>query len=395
MADLLKPKEYPLNYSRDVLNVISTMSMTRGSDVQIVGSMSLKSQQYAGDYDMIEVVKGNYKDTTTAVRTYVKRFQSIVRTLMSEKDITVGDIKAGIVEDWIVIPDDAGISGGEVVGYNYTTSKAKIEELHSNKILTDEEYKYASKILVENPSIEKFLVMKKELRFHLVRWTPEEVLKGTVTLRDGRKMSLEDAFKSPAIIKLDVVAWVQNNRFTDFSIIYLLRNKGQEINKVDTSREIWSIKQDLLYYLETKNYFKASKRLFSLARKSKDMPLVKKLNDMMNSDMGRLYSIISDCGSLLYLLENESHLPLEKIQYELDQFRSRLGNIYSIDGVGSENVLKKLLSAEGLPKTAEGRQRMIGILEYLQMRFERTLSEVSLEYMKKHSILPIPKKYLP
>lgn len=395
MADILKSKDYPLNYPRDVLHIIDTMSMTDGRALQMVGSMSLKSQQYAGDYDMIESVKGNYKDMVTAIKAYVKQFQGIVRSLMKERDVTVGDIKAGIVEEWIVIPDSAGVKGGKVVAFDVAKARAKIEQLHSNDIITSEEYKYAKGALIDNPSIEKFLIMKKELRFHLIRWTPDEVLKGVCTLRDGSQMTLAEAFNTPTIIKLDVVGWVQNNRFTDFSIIYLLFNKGQAINKVDTSNELFSIKQDLLYFLETKNYFKASKRLFSLARKTKDMSLVMKLNDMMNSDMGRLYSIISDCGSLIYLLENETHLDIEKIQYELDQFRSRLGNIYSIDDVGSDNVLKKLVSAEGLPKTAGAKKELLNTLLYLQKKFETVLTDVSLTYMRENKIVPIPKKYLP
>jgi hypothetical protein len=394
MTDVLKQKDYPLNYSRDVLKVIDTISMTHGGDITIVGSMSLKSQQYAGDYDLIETVRGRYKDTSTAVKYYVKRFQTIVKKLMNEPDLTIGDIKAGTVEEWVVIPEEAGISDGAVKGYDYRASKDKIAELHSNGILTEEEYKYANKICLENPSIEEFLIMKKELRFHLVRWTPKEVKQGVVKLRDGRQMSLEEAFTSPSIIKLDAVAWVQNNRFTDFSIIYLLTNKGIGINKVDTSKGKWSIKQDLLYYLLTKNYYKACKRLFSLARESKDLPLIAKLNTMLNSDLGRLYGIISDCGSLLYLLENETQLPLDKIKYELDQFRSRLGNIYSIS-VGGEGDLKKLVRADGLPKNAQGRKRMIELIESLQGRFEQVLSKQSLAYMQEHSLLPIAKKYLP
>jgi hypothetical protein len=36
------------------------------------------------------------------------------------------------------------------------------------------------------------------------------------------------------------------------------------------------------------------------------MSMIEKLNGMLNGDLGRLYSIISDCGSLLSLLENVS-----------------------------------------------------------------------------------------
>ena len=391
---VLRKKDYPLNYPSDVLDIINAMSFDSGN-VNIVGSMSLKSQQYAGDYDMIETVKGSYASKDAAVKAYSKKLKEIVRSLMAMKDVFIGDIKAGLVEDWVVVPDAAGIRKGKVTGYDSKASRTKLEELRSNKILTEEEFKYASKLVVNSPSVEEFLVMKKELRFHLVRWTPEEILKGTTTLRDGRKMSLEDALKSPTIVKLDVVAYVQNSRFTDFSIIYLFQNKGSAINRVETGDEIWAIKQDLLYYLNTGNYFKAAKRLFSLARKANDVGLIEKLNTMMNGDLGRLYGIVSDLGTLLYLLENESNIPTEKVRYELDQFRSRLGNIYSLNGVSTDSILHKLLGAEGLPSNAAGRKKLKDTLEFLQGAFEDVLSKQSKDYLTKEGIAPFKKSYLP
>lgn len=395
MSDLLRKKDYPLNYPTDVLNLISTMSFSNGRDVKVVGSMSLKSQQYAGDYDCYEIVQGKYKTKATAVKAFVKRFQDIVRAVMRTKDCYIGDIKAGLVKEWEVIPESAGIRNGRIVGYDADTAREKVKALWADKVLTEQEYKYASRVLVDDPTINQFLLFKKELRFHLVRWTPEEVLQGHVKLRDGRDYTLEQAIESPTIAKLDVVAYVENSRFTDFSIIYLFRNNGQAINEVNTGDEEWAIKQDLLYYLAKENYFKVAKRLFSLARKAGDTSLIEKLNDLLNSDGGRLYSIISDVGTLLYLLENEKHLPLEKIQYELDQFRSRLGNVYSIKGVGSDSILSKLISAEGLPNTTKGRFRLFQTLTKLQTRFESVLSSYSKQWMDSEGILPIDKKYMP
>jgi hypothetical protein len=206
---------------------------------------------------------------------------------------------------------------------------------------------------------------------------------------------LAEAFQFPAIIKLDVVAYVQQSRFTDFSIIYILRNNGKPINNVNLSKEVENIKQDILYYSSSKNYFKALKRLFSLVRISEDLPLVEKLNVVLNSDLGRLYSITSDLGTLLYLLENESRLPTEKIRYELDQFRNRLGNIYTIDSVGKDSVLGKLISASGFPGTAQGRKKLFDTLTFLIERFEDTLSRTTLDYLKEVGLYPFPSKYLP
>ena len=55
-AELLKKKRFPLNYPIDVVNVIDAMSFST-SGLMIAGSMALKAQLYAGDYDMYEIVK--------------------------------------------------------------------------------------------------------------------------------------------------------------------------------------------------------------------------------------------------------------------------------------------------------------------------------------------------
>ena len=386
--DLLRKKDYPLNYPQDVINLISIMAYD-SSNVKIVGSLSLKSQQYAGDYDMYEVVSGAYKTENTAVKAFVKQFQSKIKELMKTKDCFIGDIKAGIIKEWEVIPESAGVLKGRIRGYDASSAKAKVAELLSNKVITQEEADYADELLVENPSINDFALLKKELRFHLVRWTPQEVLKGSVKLRDGRDYTLAEAFKSPAIVKLDVVAYVENSRFTDFSIIYLFRNKGKPINDVEMGDEELAVKQDIVFYLASRNYFKVAKRMFSIAKRRDDVPMLKKLNGLLNGDLGRLYSIVSDLGTLIYLYENESSIPIEKIQYELDQFRSRLGNIYTIGSVGSKGVLSKLLSA------STNKKKVLKTLYLLEGRFENVLSSESEKAMKELKVLPVPKSYLP
>ena len=75
MADvILRKKDYPQQYPTEIMNIIKAMSFSNGKDVSIVGSMSLKSQQYAGDYDMIEIVQTQYQKQSTAVKYLIKRF---------------------------------------------------------------------------------------------------------------------------------------------------------------------------------------------------------------------------------------------------------------------------------------------------------------------------------
>ena len=384
--DIVRKKIYTLNYPKDVLDIISKISFSKGRNVDIIGSQSLKSQQYAGDFDLDEVVKVN-KPRQSALKELVERFQDIIRGLLNTKDLYIGDIKAGEIPEWRIIPDTAFVKDDKVIGYSAANSRRKLADIKS--LLSDEEYREASSLIKQSPTVKQFFKAVDNLKFHTVRWKPSDCLRGYIVLRDGRHYTLEQAFSTAAIVKLDVIAYIQRNRFADFSIIYTFEDEKGEINRttVDFKKEL---NQSFLSYIADDDYFKASKRLFSIARQTNDKKKIEAYNKMFNSDLGRLYSIISDAKTILYLLENESNIPLEKIKYEIDQFRGRLGNIYSIGSVGTENILSKILAMSNLPATADGRKTLRNQMETLIEVFSKALSSATLEYLKEHRLLVAP-----
>lgn len=388
---ILGEKNYPLNYSDEVVDVIAMMSISDSS--QIVGSMALKSQQYSGDYDLIEIVDEKYKSKDTALNAYVKKFQNKIISLLDTKDIYIGDIKAGLVEDWIVIPENARLKNGRIIDFDKMDSLKKLDTLKKDNVITSDEYNYTKKMLSKKLTIDTFLQMKKEIRFHIVRWTPEEVVKGVVVLRNKKTMTLKEAFTSNSIIKLDVVAYI-NGRFTDFSNIYILNYSGKPINNVDISDEDSSIKQDLMYFLSSDSYYKAFKRLFSLVRKEQNPILIQKLTAMFNSDLGRLYLLKTDIETLIFLLDNFKHISSDKLNYELNQFRVRLGTIYSIGKIGSDTQLNMLVKLTQLPNTPAGKDKLKSQLELLAEKYKKVLNNETLIYAQANGLFPIPKKYM-
>jgi len=393
MSSILKKKDYPLNYSSEITDIIEAMTFTKGKAVTIVGSMSLKSQFYAGDYDMIEEVNADYDDKDTALTHLVNEFKTIVANLLTKRNCYIGDIKAGSIPEWEVLPDDITIKNGKVVGFNASEISSKISLLISIGIIPSEEGRYVLSKIKATPSPAVFYEIQDLLKYHTVRWTPATVKQGFTTLTGGRRYTLKEAFSSPSYIKLDVIAFVQKSRYTDFSILYLLKNRGVPINKVNvtTQTDIQSIKEDIQELLLKNNFFKAFKRMFSLARKYKDMTLITSLNTILNSDLGGLYSVLSDIGTLRFLLENEEHLSNERIVFELDQFRARLGNVYSINT--PDEVLQQLLSLQSLPKTTNGRKYMDKIIADIEYQLTRLLSAGAKKQGIETGILPIPKKY--
>ena len=55
--DILVKKRYPDGYPDDVVDTLNLMSLTHGKKMKLAGSMPLRSQLYAGDYDAVEIVE--------------------------------------------------------------------------------------------------------------------------------------------------------------------------------------------------------------------------------------------------------------------------------------------------------------------------------------------------
>lgn len=326
------PKSYPENYPSDALAILDAMSFSDGKAVKILGSMSIRSQQYAGDYDAFEVVKKS-GDKATVLKQLAQQFKEIVKRLGRMPNVAIGDIKAGTIEEWRVIPKSAGVVNGKVVGYSAESAKSKIDFLRRKGVISKQEEEYANKHLKPTLTAEDFLKVRKELRFNLIRWTVPEVLAGQKRLRDGSTYTLEEAFDSPTITKLDTIGFVQNNKYTDFSMIYEFECNGEVLNPDDIAIER-SLKEDILYYRDEGMPFKALKRVFALAKFKDDNALIKKLVPILNSDLGRLYSLSTDLETLVKLLETEK-VDMNKVRFELDQMKSRIGNVFQIPHFGN------------------------------------------------------------
>lgn len=326
MTDIVRTKEYPADYPSDAIKILDAMSM--GDNIHLVGSMALRSQQYAGDYDGYEVVQLRGQ-IPAALVTLRERFQSNIKELRSMPNVYIGDIKAGVISAWRVIPRSALVSGDKIEGYNSLACRRSVDGLLEQKVITPFEAKEAYALLKENPTVPEFLMAKEKIKFHILRWTVSEVLANRKVLRGGGFITLEQAFYSPGITKLDVIGLVQNNRFTDFSVIYEFRVDNKVLNP-EPINILSSLEESTLAYLSEGNYFKALKRMFALAKFKHDTKALETINPILNSDLGRLYHIVGDMDTILALFEH-SNAPLPLIRFEIDQFIQRLSTIYELD----------------------------------------------------------------
>lgn len=313
MDFLTAKKNFPNNFPEDVMKVINAMTFP-GGKVKIAGSAALRSMLYSADFDGFDIIKkGNF----------AKSFKNVIQRLQAIPLCYIGDIKAGEKKDWIIIDSSVAVIKGKLVGWNYEAVKEKVEELASIGVFSTQEAKEIEKYIKPHISIPEFFILKDLVRPQIVRWTPSEVLKGEKKLVDGSIFTLNDVIESPGTIKVDAVSWVAGNHFSDFSMLYMFEENGSLENKLKIS-----IEEDILKYYLEKNWFKALKRHYSLAKIEGRVEVMKRIFPILNGDLGRIYSISSDIGTLLYLFESKKKLPLSDIRFELEQFKARFGNVY-------------------------------------------------------------------
>jgi hypothetical protein len=367
MTDVVRAKDYPEDYPSDAITILDAMSM--GDAIHLVGSMSIRSQQYAGDYDGYEIVekKGSNKECVRELR---ERFQSNTKELLSMKNVFIGDVKAGVIEQWRVIPRTAIVKDNKIVGYNSVACKRRVADLLQQRIITESEAKVASALLKDNPTLGEFLFAKNEIKFHILRWAVAEILANSKALRDGGSITLEEAFQTPGITKVDVIGLVQNNRFTDFSVIYEFRCNGKVLNPEPINIKV-SLMESIIAYEAEGNYFKVLKRLFALSKLKNDKKTLEELNDILNSDLGRLYHIVGDMDTLLALFEEHKQIPIVLIRFEIDQFIQRLSTIYTLGSylkkddaiVGEIRRILKMPEHKIAPALLEVRDELYEILQ--------------------------------
>lgn len=349
---LTRQKEYPTNYPSDAVTILDAMSFTGGRKLMLVGSMSLRSQQYAGDYDAFESVP------PASVPSLVRKFKSIVKTLRGLPNAVIGDIKCGVVDEWDVVGSARDL----------TRSRRKLDELVRDNVITPNERKEAETALKSDHP-------EKEIKFHILRWTPDQILQGWQEVR-GRKIALGDALQSDGLTKLDVVGLVQGSRYTDFSCIYEFHYpNGKTMNHMDYDIA-GSLRRDIDYYSKKGKWVKVMKRQFALAKIEHRTSSLAYLHAVLTSDLGRLYQIVGDLGTLLYLLE-EKKGDTKRMRFEIDQMVGRLANIYDLpkylkaewDVLGT--IKSALKSPSLLPQVKKLYERLEGIMENEAKRFVR------------------------
>lgn len=350
---IVQKKKWTENYPPEIVGAFNAMSFDK-SKIVLAGTASIKGMLYAGDFDAVEAT---FKPSA-------KSFQKIIKGLLKRKNTIIGDIKCGEKTEWKVLPETFKLDGERVMGYNRSEILSNLKKLYKKKVINKEELKEAEGLLVAKPTPLEALEIMDALRPEVMRWKPQDVLRGYLTLRDGSTFPLQKGIdQNDKVFKLDTIVFSEG-RYRELSLIYM-----RQYEEFDFVKEL---KQEVVDYRLMGRYFKAMKRLFTIARWEKNEMMIKRLFPIMNGDLGVLYSLISDIDTLLYLLDNKKDISKAKMKYEISHFGSRLSNLYENASILSEEDkwLREIKSIENVGANEQN-------LERLKESLEKKLNEES------------------
>nr|WPF46895.1 MAG: hypothetical protein [Lake Baikal virophage 16] len=358
-------------FSNDILDTIKKMSFSNGKNVKLYGTKSKRNIFNTNDYDLFEIVR------SSSFNNIVKKFQKIIISLLNSNLTYIGDIKAGVINDFKVLSDTFET-------YNSTVSKNKLDYIYNLGLVEKEDYNSISKMLKEKISKDNYLILEDLLKYHIMRWKPKEILNGYKMILNN-KYYLVDALNNDSFFKLDVIALTENNKFSDLSIVYQLIINNKPINK-PFEDHIETLKGAIKKLSIDGKYYKMSKRIAALYRATDNKKLYI-LEDLFNSQLGILSSIISDIETLEYLIENQSILPVSRIQFEIDLFKPRLSNV----DILSNPLRNKILSTINnlLTKNKIDKDFYLLKLDKIKSILSKILNLNTKKYLLKYKIYNI------
>ena len=191
-----------------------------------------------------------------------------------------------------------------------------------------------------------------------IRWDKESIKLGYVVINDEPKYFV-DCLQQESRIKMDVIAIDANGVLNEYSDIYFIRigdrSLSREINEEESAKSIYS---DFHYYIETKNYYKAVKRLYSYAKITNNKPLMRDLLKVINSNLGVNSKMIADLGVISALIDNNFKKVNKKlIVYNLSKLNIVINKNKSLTSI--KEYLEELIATymDGLNKMVSNEVR--------------------------------------
>ena len=304
----------PINsYPNQLLHFFNIITFNEKYNIR--GSSSKHGILYPVDFDLNMNIYDN-NDTPKAIKHITKMFKSLFLKIKSNPDIFFKDFKIGIDEE-LYFENYENLS----MYNNY------LKRIFDKNLITRSEYNTLKKL--ENAEEIKDAVKN----LYKLRWLPDEIIKGYKVLSNNRKKHLINSILDKhTIIKLDIVVRTNYGEFEDISNIYRLKLNMTKDENIKSSLDevVEDFQREADEFYKEKKYFKYLKRLYSIASVERDYHSQKLLLNVLNSDLGLLYKVISTLQLYVELLSMDIKIDLHEIAFGIQNQKYALSFIAHI-----------------------------------------------------------------
>ena len=388
MEDFLKPKlTGPDSFSSDLIKAVDLITYKK-QNLIFAGSAFLKSMRYSSDIDLAEYFGKTYssQDIAHALQTIVSKIQN------AKGEYYLGDVKAGLDDDLNVFESLGEIRHQRVRGYSPAETYQQLNSI--KQLISKEDYREISELIpLAAHSISDWFDLREAIRkLMTLRWEPAEIQRGYKVIR-GNKIYLSEAVVS-FMTKIDM--WFNyNGVFTEITNVlmsYLNEQEGLVFLPISAKKEFAedAIKYNLFEFMhhKDKNYLKAMKRLFTLAKMKHDSKTLNQVFPLLVSDIGLLNKVGAILSTLKDMIEKLKNPPMKAIQANIDHLKAMVANIYQFP-FGEKRLVEELTELMHTSKN-----QLMNRLEDLIERIHHIVNQQTLKYMHDHKI-KVDSIYLP
>lgn len=359
------------------------------------GTYTYNVSPYPSDIDILELVFTT-KNKIITIKDVNNKLKRIIRNIL-KKGWYIPEIKAGLDNRYMI---NIGVYNRNVLnGYNPKYIKEELQKLYSNKLINNNEYKELNNIVVNNINRENWEKLYNSLRnLWLLRWTPQEVLKGFKLLHDGTKKLFIDALNDKTMVKIDVWALLNNKyiELTNFFIIGYTDNKGKtQLINFDSNKltnmtvELKEDIEDRYYSINNYNPMKLIKRMWTLSRMKKDEEILYKLTPLLSSGFAKFAKVLSDIKMIKEMYKNIDKPPkllINQLEYLKDEIS------YINDVKINQTYLYNII--DEINKTNNNDKKIV-LLDNIINYIKPIINYYAEQALIRVSLLPPPADYLP
>lgn len=379
-------------YTNETFKNIKIISVDKNKLALPFGSYSQRIQKYPSDIDLSE----NFSDCKTmeeVIKKFSKKLKKIIKDIDKLRNVFLTDFKAG--EDKRYIIDIGKLNNGVYIPSDNFDSKIKY--LKDEKLINKDDYDLINKILYKKiyTQDDYDIIYNVIRKYRVLRWTTEEILKGSKKLPKNKTITLEKALSMKTIVKIDMVT-LMGERFIEVNNLILLSYCKDGVNYPINERDNYLIEvpKDIekLYF---SNYyyspFKMVKRIYSLSIFKNDYSTSNKVTPLLESNISLIYQVKSDLESILLLLEKYNNPSPKNILNVLDNMKMKLSSVMEF----SEEELELIYDTLDWINRTNKKQDKIKLIQALQKFLITVINYETINGLNSIGFNPPPSYLMP